>query len=263
MASQGTAIVSSLVRYSISGDVARITLNDPDRLNCFSEQLVNELHKALDSAESDFANSESVGHLVFNAEGKGFSGGLDLSGLDNESDADLLLRLVRVEQLLQRVRYHSGATMALVHGACYGAAADLVLACRTRIATEDARFLMPGMRFGIVLGTQRLRDTLGETTAYRLLDRIKPFTAEEGLAAGFVTALAEPPEWDNVIANNVTLARQYTCEAYATRMRVLTPDSRDSDMAALVRSVTDRSIKQRLSAYVSSMKEQKRKSKSA
>ena len=250
------------MKYSLTGGVATITLNDSNRLNCFSAQLVNELHSALDKAEADFANADSIRHLVFKAAGKGFSGGLDLSGLDNESDADLLLRLVRIEQLLQRVRHHGGSTMALVHGACYGAAADLVLACQSRIATKDARFLMPGMRFGIVLGTRRLRDTLGEKTAYQLLDRLKPFKAEEALATGFVTSIAEQSDWDNIVQNNVCLLGQYTPEAYATRMQALTPDTRDMDLAALVKSVTDGSIKQRIAAYVSSINEQKRDSKS-
>lgn len=247
--------MTSLVKYSIADNVATITLNDPDRLNCFSEQLVNELHSALDGAEADSAT-----HLVFKAMGKGFSGGLDLSGLDKESDADLLFRLVRIEQLLQRVRHHRCSTTALVHGACYGAAADLVLACRTRVATPDARFLMPGMRFGIVLGTRRLRDTLGETTAYQLLDRLKPFNAEEGFAAGFITAKAEQNEWDDVVTATIGLLSQYLPEAYHARMQVLTPDTRDSDMAALVNSVTNGSIKQRMETYVSSIREQKRNS---
>lgn len=249
--------MSSLVDYSAADNVATITLNDPDRLNCFSQQLVNQVHDALDYAEND-----SVRHVVFRAQGKGFSGGLDLSGLDNETDADLLLRLVRIEQLLQRLRHHSSSTMALVHGACYGAAADLVLSCRSRVATSDARFLMPGMRFGIVLGTGRLRDTLGEAVAYRLLDRLKPFGAEEGLKTGFVTAVAEQREWNKVISENVTLLSQYTPQAYNTRMQVLTPDTRASDMTALVASVTDGSIKQRMQAYVNSMNEQKRNSRS-
>lgn len=241
--------MSSVVGYLIADGVVTITLNDPDRLNCFSDQLVSELHKALDSAESDRA-----AHIVFRANGKGFSGGLDLSGLETETDADILLRLVRIEQLLQRVRHHRSSTMVLVHGACYGAAADLVLACRSRVAAPEARFLMPGMRFGIVLGTRRLRDTIGETKAYQLLDRLKPFNAEEGLATGFVTALVHPDEWEKTVKENVSLISQYPADAYSARMRVLTPDTRDTDMTALVNSVTVGSIKKRMQAYVQSIK---------
>ena len=238
----------ALVQYTADNTIATITLSKPAQLNSFCRTLVAELHAALDRADND-----SVSHLVFRANGKGFSGGLDLSGLANESDADLLERLVQIELLLQRVRHHRYSTMALVHGACYGAAADLVLSCRVRIADADARFLMPGLRFGIVLGSGRLRDTIGEAAAYRLLDRIKPFNAEEGLATGFVTAIAAQAAWPQVQAEHLHKVAQYTPEAYARRRKRLTPDTRDADMAALVHSVVHSSIKQRMQQYVAAM----------
>ncbi|MBX2885588.1 MAG: enoyl-CoA hydratase/isomerase family protein [Granulosicoccus sp.] len=240
--------MNKLVSYELSDKVATVTLNDPDRLNCFSAQLVNELHEALDKAIDD------AHHLVFRAQGKGFSGGFDLSGIEQETDGDLLLRLVRIEQLLQRVRHYDGSTTALVHGACYGAAADLVLACRTRVATSTARFLMPGMKFGIVLGTRRLRDTLGEVNAYQLLDRRKPFDSDEALQTGFASAVVEQDQWQEFLIDHLDVLSQYTPRAYAQRMQQLTPDTRDSDMAALVGSVTDGSIQERLQAFVASMK---------
>ena len=242
--------MTKLVNYELSDNVATVTLNDPDRLNCFSAQLVNELHEALDRTIDDDAQ-----HLVFRAQGKGFSGGFDLSGIEQETDGDLLLRLVRIEQLLQRVRHYNGSTTALIHGACYGAAADLVLACRTRVATATVRFLMPGMKFGIVLGTRRLRDTLGEVNAYQLLDRRKPFNAEEALRTGFVSAVLEQDQWQEFLTDHLDVLNQYTSRAYAQRMQQLTPDTRDSDMAALVGSVTDGSIRKRLQAFVASMKQ--------
>lgn len=245
--------MTELVLYSIENSVATVTLNKPAQLNSFCQALVSDIHTALDQAEADQA-----GHLVFRAEGKGFSGGLDLSGLADESDADLLARLVHIEQLLQRVRHHSSATIALIHGACYGAAADLVLSCRTRIAEAGAQFLMPGMRFGIVLGTRRLRDTIGEPAAYRLLDRAKPFNAEEGLNAGFLTATAARHEWPALIEQHFEVMGNYTPEAYASRVAQLTPDTRDSDMAALVNSVVQTSIKERMVAYVAGIEAAKR-----
>lgn len=165
-----------------------------------------------------------------------------------------MLRLVRIEQLLQRVRHFGGSTVALVHGTCYGAAADLVLACRTRVATKSARFLMPGMRFGIVLGTRRLRDTIGDASAYQLLDRHKPFSADEGLQTEFLTSLAEEAEWDGLLQDHLFVLRSYTPAAYRHRMCAITPDTRDSDMTALVNSIAENSIRERLLHYVESMK---------
>lgn len=226
-------------------DCATITLNKPEQLNALDSELVDGLHSALDSLQTSAPKL-----VIFKANGKGFSGGLDLSGLDNESDGDLLFRLVRIEQLLQRVRHASYATAVMVQGACYGAAADLVLACRTRVAANNARFLMPGMRFGIVLGTRRLRDTLGEKNAYQLLDRISPFKAQEALAAGFITRLAEIDEWPDVEKQLLKDISGFSKSAYANRVSSLTPDTRASDMQALVTSIADGSIKARMVDYV-------------
>ncbi len=230
-------------------DIVSLTFNRPHQLNSFSADLVDGLHNALDAL--DAAAPKLV---VFRANGKGFSGGLDLSNLDTETDGDLLLRLVNIEQLLQRIRHAPFATAALVHGACYGAAADLVLACRARIATPDARFLMPGMRFGIVLGTRRLRDTVGESNAYQLLDRLKPFKTDEAAECGFITRVADADDWDNVIEETAGNVAAFTKAAYAMRVSSLTPDTRAEDMQALVLSVAAGSIKTRMVEYVAQVK---------
>ena len=52
--------MSQFVSYSSSEYVATITMNDPDRLNCFSAELVDELHTALDQVHADGSN-----HVVF------------------------------------------------------------------------------------------------------------------------------------------------------------------------------------------------------
>ena len=241
--------MSGPILVAEENDCVTITLNQPESLNAFSVELVDGMHSALDSL-----NSSPPKLLVLRANGKGFSGGLDLSGLEAEADGDLLLRLVRIEQLLQRVRHASYATAVLVHGACYGAAADLVLACRARMASADARFLMPGMRFGIVLGTRRLRDVVGEKNAYQLLDRTRPFNAEEALSVGFVSKLVESADWSTETQAVLNDLSGFTKEAYAKRMSSLTPDTRALDMQALVTSIAEGSVKRRMLDYVKQVK---------
>lgn len=253
-----TVGTESAVLYNEDNGCATLTLNRPAQRNAMSAELVAALHAALDTAEAS-----SVRQVVFCANGKAFSAGLDLSALDTETDGDIMLRLVHIEQLLQRVRHASFATVACVHGACYGAAADLVLACRTRIASSDATFLMPGMRFGIVLGTRRLRDTLGERTAYQLLDRLTPFALPQALATGFITESAEAHEWPTVIGTALQNISAFSSSAYALRVASLTPDTRDADMNALVTSIAAGSIKDRLRSYVESVKADRAKRKAS
>jgi len=249
--------MSEAVLYKFDGATATLTMNQAEQLNALGSALVTGLNNGLDRAKTDSAR-----HIVFKSAGRAFSAGLDLSGLDDASDGDLLLRLVRIEQLLQRIRHCDCATIALVHGACYGAAADLVLCCRTRIASADARFSMPGLRFGIVLGTRRLRDVLGEPTAYQLLDRSKPFSAAEALETGFINDIVETGQWADAVERIAQKLANFSAAAYANRVASLTPDTRAEDMQALVSSITadstEDSIKSRMQEYVSTVKAERK-----
>lgn len=245
--------MSDAVLYELTDETATLTMNQPEQLNALGEALVSGLHTALDRAIKDHARQ-----IVFKATGRAFSAGLDLSGLNDATDGDLLLRLIRIEQLLQRIRHFDRPTIALVHGACFGAAADLVLCCRSRIASDDARFLMPGLRFGIVLGTRRLRDVVGEPSAYFLLDRVKPFSAGAALEHGFLTEIVDTDGWDDAVNNTKERLSGFSVDAYAHRVASLTPDTRDEDMNQLVSSIISTAdgltIKSRMQAYVELIK---------
>ncbi|MEM7056663.1 MAG: enoyl-CoA hydratase/isomerase family protein [Pseudomonadota bacterium] len=238
----------SAVSVSFEGPVTRIILSRPEKLNAFNAALVEGISQAVADAEAKGARL-----IVFQGDGKGFSGGFDLSDIDACSDGDLLLRFVRVEQALQAVYHARAATLALVHGACYGAAADLVAACQWRIASPDARFRMPGSRFGLVLGTRRLAALVGEDRARTLLLREKPFGVEEAVESGFLTEAVDKDTWSlatDRILGQVLALDAGTFAALSSRKR---QDTREADLAALVRSATNGSVKERVSAYLSEM----------
>lgn len=230
------------------GSALVVTLNRPDKLNAFDETLVEGLHTAVAQAHRDGARA-----MILRANGKGFSGGFDLSNLDEMSDGDLLRRFVRVEQVLQAVAHAPFATIALVHGACYGAAADLVAACQTRIATPDARFRMPGAFFGLVLGTGRLSALCGCDYARQLVQRAKPFEADEALQTGFITDVGDQADWPKVVAGRLGNVTAFDADVYAQMSERQRTDTRDADLMALVASVTSSSIKERLQNYLASL----------
>jgi len=244
----------SAVQVDHSGATTLVTLNRPDRLNAFNEDLVSDLMKAVQTATSDGTRL-----MVIRGSGKGFSGGFDLSDLDDVSDRDLVARFIAVEELLQAVCHASFATLALVHGPCYGAAADLVAVCDWRIATPDARFRMPGSRFGLVLGTGRLARLVGADTARKLLFREKPFGAEEALSSGFVTEVSDQTGWSEREASILAQATSVDRETYAAMKARMLTDDPGGDMAALKHSTSEGSVKARIQAYVAGMKAAKTK----
>jgi len=66
-----------------------------------------------------------------------------------------VLRFVRIEMLLQAVATSPARTVALAHGKVFGAGADLFACCHHRIAAAGTTFRMPGLKFGLMLGTRR------------------------------------------------------------------------------------------------------------
>jgi enoyl-CoA hydratase len=228
---------------------AVLRLNRPDKLNAFNAPLVEGLIEAVDRAVAD-----GVRLIVFRGEGKGFAAGFDVDGLDAASDGDLALRLIRIEILLQRVQYAPVATLALVHGPCFGAAADLVAACRWRVAAPGAKFRMPGLRFGVVLGTRRLAQRVGTDTARTLLESSKVFDHEEALRVGFLTDVTAQEGWPNLIASCASVAATLLPAAQAAMLGGTVPDTRDADLSALTRSVAEPGLKARIAAYVASLK---------
>ena len=235
----------SLVIYAIEGSLARVTLNRPEKLNAFNVELVEELMAAVSEAVASGARL-----VVFQAEGKGFSGGLDLSDIEQSSDGELLLRLVRVELLLQAVYHAPIASLAFVHGSCYGAAAELVASCQWRIATADASFRMPGPRFGVVLGSRRLTDLVGEDAFRRLVLRDSPFSAQDGCAEGYLTKIAEKSAWMDIESRILTDVSSIDAVTYAGILSQQRRDLRDSDLAALVRSGSEGSLKQNILSHL-------------
>src|SRR3546814_3561918 len=106
------------------------------------------------------------------------------------SEGDLVLRLIRIETLLQTVWHLPFPTLALARGRVFGAGADLFCACSRRIAAPDTSFRMPGLGFGIVLGTRRLMARVGADAARSIQNETRTFDAAEALRLGFATAVA-------------------------------------------------------------------------
>lgn len=239
---------SERLRVVVDGSTMQISLNRPEKLNALDSDLVEALIAALDEADKN-----SVRLVVFIAEGKGFSGGFDFTGINDQSDGDLALRFLRVEHLLQSIHYAPYMTLALVHGPCFGAAADLVASCTHRIAAPSSKFRMPGLLFGIALGTRRLAELLGRDAALDVLSRSKVFNADEALEKGMLTAIAEPDAWEEQIASLKEAVTILPEDSFERLLRLTRPDYRDADMAALARSVSAPGLKDRIKSYLASM----------
>jgi enoyl-CoA hydratase/carnithine racemase len=226
------------------GEVLTLTLNRPEKRNALSAPLVEALLERVAAAYDDGTRL-----VVFRGAGRNFSAGFDFGDLDDVSDAELLRRFVRIEELLQAVHHAPYDTLALAHGRTFGAGADLICACARRVAAPDAAFLLPGLRFGLVLGTRRFAARVGAGEARRLLGDGVTFDAGHAREIGFLTDLAAADDWGAYAAATLAAATGLGAAARADLHRATTPDTRDRDLADLVRSAARPGLKQRIQHY--------------
>ena len=229
---------------SHAGHVTRLTLNRPAKANALSASLVEALINAVEYAQTDGTRL-----LILEGNGNHFCAGFDFTGYDEASEGDLLLRFVRIEHLLQLIYHAAFTTMVLAHGKIFGAGADIVCACSHRIAAPGTTFRMPGLRFGLVLGTQRLAHRVGNDAARELLATSRTFDAPGALNLGFVSRIAPQDAWPALIDEQRAAATTLTQPALARMNAQTVIDTRDADMAALAHSASVPGLKERIRIF--------------
>lgn len=241
----GTRLREGSVRVRPDGPEGLLTIaiDRPAKANALDAQTVDALAHAVAQA------AEAGAPFSFASDGRVFCGGFDFTGVEDQSHGDLLLRFVRIEALLQAVAHARSASFAFVGGAAFGAGADLASICAYRIGSPEAKFRFPGFRFGVALGTRRLAVTVGPDAARSILLENRTVGAEEALELGLLTHLVDRSEFEATAARLLE-AHRGLAEGAAARILSLTiPDTRDADMAELVRSLEPEGLHARMAQY--------------
>lgn len=231
--------------YQSNDGIHTIILNDEPISNAISIEMVEEIHEYLDQI-----NIHETKAVIFQSVGKNFSGGFDLSNFENESHGDILLRFVRLEGLLQKIRYAPFITISLVKGASFGAGADLAISCRYRIGLPNTRFKFPGFRFGVALGTRHLACLIGSQRATDILLRNLEVSSDMAYQYGLLTHIVEEPSSCNdLIAALISDISNLNSDSVARILNNTIPNTGAQDMADLVLSLSQPGLVARIKKY--------------
>lgn len=124
--------MSEAVLVEVADRVATVTLNDPEKRNAISLDLVDGITAAFDRLEAD----EEVGAIVVTGAPPAFCAGADLSHLGTSKEEGLR----RIYEGFLRLSRCPLPTLAAVNGAAVGAGLNMALSCDVRLAAESARF---------------------------------------------------------------------------------------------------------------------------
>jgi enoyl-CoA hydratase/carnithine racemase len=163
------------VRLERDRGLAVVTFDSPP-LNLFNDQLRNGLEDAVVALESDSPRA-----VLFRAEGRVFSGGVDVSvfaALDGSAAASALFD--RLIELARRVDRLPCPTVFAAHALCLTWAFELALACDLILAAESASFGLVEKVVGLTPamgGTQRLAERAGSGRAREFVMIGRPYGA--------------------------------------------------------------------------------------
>lgn len=138
------------VRLESEDGLARLTLDQPERLNGLSARLHADLREVLDALERD----ASLRCVLLTGAGRGFCSGADLSGghdVGADGRRDLGAMLERdFNPLVLRLRALPVPVVVAVNGVAAGAGVSLALAGDVVLAARGASFVLAFARIGVM-----------------------------------------------------------------------------------------------------------------
>ncbi|MCF6137520.1 enoyl-CoA hydratase/isomerase family protein [Pseudalkalibacillus berkeleyi] len=186
----------------IEDGIGTITLNRPDRLNSIKDSLAHEVERALDLLEKD----QEVKVVIIKGAGEHFSAGVDLKEAFNypspigEQPSEVwrahLESLLRVSIKLWSLKK---LTIAAVSGHALGGAADWVLSTDLAIASNEAKFGEPEIRFGAAPPTLMMPWVVGIRKAKELLLTGDILDAYEAKEAGIFNKVVEKEQLETEV----------------------------------------------------------------
>jgi 2-(1,2-epoxy-1,2-dihydrophenyl)acetyl-CoA isomerase len=177
------------ILYSVTGGIASITMNRPDRLNAIDGAMASALLKAARAAERD----DRVRAVVLRGAGAGFMAGGDIrvfrDHLGKDLDQVILAITHDLHAVIVALRRTPKPVIACVHGPCAGAGFSTAMACDLVIAADSAFFTMAYSRLGASpdgSSTYFLPRLVGLHKALELAFLSERLSAEQARALGLV-----------------------------------------------------------------------------
>lgn len=181
--------VSETVLASLEAGVLRLTLNRPDKLNSFNE----EMHLALRAQIQRAHDETQVRAILLTGAGRGFCAGQDLGDRDPRKGGqapDLGHTLDRFyNPTLRLIRQLEKPVVCAVNGVAAGAGANIALACDIVLAAKSAKFIQAFAKIGLIPdagGSWSLARILGEPRAKALALTAEPLPAEKAADWGLI-----------------------------------------------------------------------------
>jgi enoyl-CoA hydratase/carnithine racemase len=180
--------------FELSGRVATITLNRPDRLNAINEEMREDFARLF----TELQTNESIGVVIITGAGRAFSAGGDIEYFEREWDtAKFRAENHRLTQFFDELEMIEKPVIAAINGPCTGAGLQVTLSCDIRLASDRSKFGFRENNIGLIPGAggcSRLVKLIGYGKAKELIFTGEMIEAAEAERIGLVNRVAPHDE---------------------------------------------------------------------
>ncbi len=188
----------------ISGNIATITINNSEKMNCLDMGMLSLLEETL----LNIKKKKSANVIMVKGAGKkAFSTGGNLKDFTKITEYQEVKEWItygnEVFNLLENIPM---ATIAVIDGYAMGGGLELALSCDLRIASENSTFSMPELNHGWVPGwggLSRLRRLIGESKAKEMIMLGEQMNGVEAHQIGLVNKVCKQTDLDD-LANKLS-----------------------------------------------------------
>ena len=188
--------MTDLVLLEREGEIAKVTLNQPAKLNAIN----NRMWTALREIFTDLDGDDGLRCVILKGSGdRAFSVGADISEFeDNRSTVDKARQYhERTHAGMQAIFCCRHPVIAEIRGLCVGGGLELATTCDLRICGASARFGIPVKRLGLVVSYTELEpliNLIGPANALEVLLEGRIHGADEALRMGLVNRVMPDEE---------------------------------------------------------------------
>ncbi len=167
-------------------NVLVVTLNRPEKLNCFNREMALQLISVLDKAE----NNNNVRAIIITGMGKAFCAGQDLSeAIDPNGPGIKKIVGEHYNPIIIKIRSIEKPIIGVINGVAAGAGANIALACDIIYASKSASFIQAFSKIGLIPdsgGTYTLPRLVGFNLASALMITGDKLSADDAKNFGIV-----------------------------------------------------------------------------
>jgi 2-(1,2-epoxy-1,2-dihydrophenyl)acetyl-CoA isomerase len=181
--------MSEQLRFDIHERIATLTLNRPDKLNAFTQEMIDAWAEAL----TECRDNNDVHAIVVTGAGRAFCAGGDLGEMRQRIDESPFQQKdfiwSHVHRVATTVELIDKPVIAAVNGAANGAGMDMALMCDLRFSADSASFAEGYVKLGLVPGdggAYFLPRLVGTARALELLWTGDTLNAQQALELGIV-----------------------------------------------------------------------------